>query len=152
MTEREGNILIAKFMGYTYFPHGYSGSDRPIDFRPGWKRSVDDSDIRKFNELRFPFEPYGSHRFLTRNHNGLKYSESWDWLMPVVHVINGIGKAYHLAMFPTYYAMSVKKSGTFHTDFSYSHSTIIDPSDPIKALFDLIIHFLDWYNKFGIVK
>lgn len=76
----EGNKLIAKYMGYTYF--GFN--DPRLDdikaigrrFPPGWKRTADTQDMKKLNK-----DPQA---FLVRNHTTLPYYNSIDQLLKVL--------------------------------------------------------------------
>ncbi len=71
----------------------------------------------------------------------------YNWVMPIVCKINSMGKEYQMEIFKTYNAVSVAKGGKMYKDFSYASSTIIDPADPIRSLFELIVKFLIWHNK-----
>ena len=102
MTEEEiieGNKLIAKFMGFTYYPHNMEGVTDP-----GWKTTIDTSCFSKNNTAYNMFlggitiknpddtevvltnkkdEP--KRIYLCRNHKNLRYHESWDWLVPALY-------------------------------------------------------------------
>lgn len=126
--------LIAKFMGgyithtekYT-MPHG-SHSEGEISY---W--SV----------------PYGIPNNIEMARIGLfNYSRSWDWLMPVIRKINGLGKEYQFTIFKTYVSCTVERGGKFYKDFSFSHAEYItNEQSDIQAAFNLVIKFIEWYNQ-----
>jgi len=78
MTRIEQNIMIAKFMGYEYFP--FIESERqnangiPIDQMNGWHKPT--NGHYKINNW-----------YLCRTHRDLAYHCKWDWLMPVCRQI-----------------------------------------------------------------
>ncbi len=66
----KGNKIIAEFMGYKYHPHPSNN--------PGWHKIPDDKIYHpKIN----------NGWYLCRTHKELKYHNSWNWLMPVIHKI-----------------------------------------------------------------
>lgn len=76
------------------------------------------------------------------------YSNSWDWLMPVIQKINGLGKEYQFTIFKTYISCTVEKGGKFYKDFSFSHAEYItEEQSAIQAAFNLVIRFIEWYNQ-----
>jgi hypothetical protein len=76
------------------------------------------------------------------------YIGSWDWLMPVIRKINGMGKEYQFTIFKTYVSCTVERSGKFYKDFSFSHAEYItEEQSDIKAAFNLVIKFIEWYNQ-----
>lgn len=86
----EGNMLIAQWLGYTYFPYNMEGVTDP-----GWKTTIDTSPISKVNYSADLFRPIEERSkvkrvFLSRNHTGLQYHSSYDWLMPVYKKITEI--------------------------------------------------------------
>jgi len=79
-----------------------------------------------------------------------RYDKSWDWLMPVIRKINGLGKEYSFAIFKTYVAMSVEKSGKMYKDFSFAHSEYITGEQTdIQAAFKLVVKFINWEKERG---
>lgn len=78
----------------------------------------------------------------------LYYDSSWDWLMPVIRKINGLGKEYQFTIFKTYVSCTVEKGGKFYKDFSFSHAEYItNEQSDIQAAFNLVIKFIEWYNQ-----
>ena len=128
------NQLIAKFMG------GYIRERDNFDFSPD---SVYYSDIKLCWEApkNVPFW------FDLSKLGGFNY-KSWDWLMPVIRKINGMGKEYQFTIFKTYVSCTVERSGKFYKDFSFSHAEYItEEQSDIKAAFNLVIRFIEWYNQ-----
>ena len=77
----------------------------------------------------------------------LGYHASWDWIMPVIRKINGLGKEYSLAIFKNYVSCTVEKGGKFYKDFSFSHAEYItSEQNDITAAFKLVVRFVEWYN------
>ena len=113
----QGNKLIAEFMNVTLH-----GNDRNGYWYAG--EGVPN--------------PFTSH---------LGYDTSWDWIMPVIRKINGLGKEYSLAIFKNYVSCTVEKGGKFYKDFSFSHAEYItSEQDDITAAFKLVVKFIEWYN------
>jgi len=79
----------------------------------------------------------------------IRYHDSWEWTMPVVTKINGLGKAFSLAIFKNYISLTVEKSGNkFYKDFSFSHSEYITGEQTGKeAMFKLLVKFIKWHNQ-----
>lgn len=72
----EGNKIIAKYLGYTYYGH------EEAKHGPGWKLSDNKKDILKITHIG----EIGKRNYLCRNHNEMRFYNSWDWLMPVLEV------------------------------------------------------------------
>jgi hypothetical protein len=71
----EGNKLIARFMGYEYFPF----NENEKQLKPGWWK-VDSNRERTDRKL-------SRNGYLCRKHDELRYWNEWNWLMPVVEKI-----------------------------------------------------------------
>lgn len=81
------------------------------------------------------------------------YTNSWDWLFPVIDKINGMGKEYSLAIFKTYVSLTVEKGGKVYKDFSFAHSEYITANQTGKeATYKLIIKFIKWENENNLKK
>jgi hypothetical protein len=81
------------------------------------------------------------------NEGSLYYHKDWNWLMPVIRKINGLGKEYQLAIFKNYVSCTVEKGGKFYKDFSFTHAEYITAEqDDITAAFKLVVKFVEWYN------
>lgn len=73
----KGNKIIAQYLGYEYIPHNNKGS-----LKPGWwKLEGSLENKEKLQTLEPIFRKVGESRFLCRNHKGLRFYNSWDWLM-----------------------------------------------------------------------
>ncbi len=73
---------------------------------------------------------------------------SWDWMMPVVDKINGMGKAYSFAIFKSYVSLTVEKGGKVFKDYSFAYSEYITPTQTGKeAAFKLLVKFVKWENE-----
>lgn len=118
----EGNSAIAEFMGYTYYPWNHPDLIKESGRGDcGWKKHVDASQFSKFNSMKnLPVNSY-----LCRNNNGLKYHESYDWLIPVAKKIIGIDSD-----------MSRDVMDEFQTN-------ILN----IEASWLIIVLFVKWYEK-----
>lgn len=83
----EGNVDIAQFMGYTYYPWNHPDLIKESGRGDcGWKKHIDASQFSKFNTMK----NLPPNSYLCRNNNGLKYHESYDWLIPVAKKIKRI--------------------------------------------------------------
>lgn len=126
----EGNKLIAEFMG-----------GKEVDW---------------FSE-RVIIQPYSDdltiHNYVTKSKAYIidlevKFHDSWEWTMPVVDKINGMGKAFSLAIFKNYISLTIEKGGKFYKDFSFSHAEYITSEQTGKeAMFKLLIKFVKWQNE-----
>ena len=59
-----------------------------------------------------------------------------------------MGKEYQFTIFKTYVSCTVERSGKFYKDFSFSHAEYItEEQSDIKAAFNLVIRFIEWYNQ-----
>jgi hypothetical protein len=77
-----------------------------------------------------------------------RFHESWDWLMPVIRKINGMGKGYQFTIFKTYVSCTVERGGKFYKDFSFSHAEYItEEQSDITAAYNLVVKFIEWYNQ-----
>lgn len=73
---------------------------------------------------------------------------SWDWIMPVVDKINGMGKAYSFAIFKSYVSLTVEKGGKVFQDYSFAYSEYITQTQTGKeAAFKLLVKFVKWENE-----
>lgn len=155
MSTVEANKTIALFMGYFCHENVYvqdwgrfRGEPDPISR----KTTV----FSKHETLAYEACDAPSHWNLPDVIDGYKtefveellFHSSWDWLMPVIRKINGLGKEYSLAIFKNYVSCTVEKGGKFYKDFSYSHAEYITAEqDDITAVFKLVVHFVEWYNE-----
>ncbi len=118
METKEGNELIAKYMDVVWYSNDRNGS-----YYIG-------------KNVPYPFV------------TSLGYHASWEWIMPVIDKINGLGKEYSIAIFKTYISCTVEKGGKVYKDFSFAHSEYITATQTGKqAAFKLLIKFIIWHNE-----
>lgn len=73
----KGNKIIARYLGYEYIPHNNKDG-----LKPGWwKLGGSVEDKKRLQTLEPIFRKVGESRFLCRNHKGLRFYNSWDWLI-----------------------------------------------------------------------
>jgi hypothetical protein len=131
----EGNKLIAQFMGYQY---EIGGGIEPS----GW-----------YTLVPLTFSDGFTREYLCREDSKLSYHKSWDWMMPVVDKINGMGKAYSFAIFKSYVSLTVEKGGKVFKDFSFAYSEYITATQTGKeAAFKLLVKFVKWENENNLKK
>lgn len=128
------NNLIANFMG------GYIVEERDYEMPHGSQSSV---SVNKW------IKPIGVPSWASFADIGhFEYHSSWDWLMPVIRKINGMGKEFQFTIFKTYVSCTVEKGGKFYKDFSFSHAEYItEEQSDITAAFNLVIKFIEWHNQ-----
>lgn len=80
----ENNKFIADFMGFEYIPF----DETRIDRIPGWRNKDFDERTQKLSS--FHKIAKSKSIYLCRNHEQLMYSNSWDWLMPVLIKISNL--------------------------------------------------------------
>lgn len=129
----EGNKLIAEFMG------GYVISTEKYESPHGSRSS---GTIEKWRAPNY--SPYSPSSELGYFH----YDTSWDWIMPVIDKINGMGKEYNFAIFKTYVSLTIEKSSKVYKDFSFAYSEYITATQTGKeAAFKLLVKFVKWENE-----
>lgn len=79
----ESNKMIAEFMGYKYFPWNTPATDN-IPNVAGWHKPTMEG------HPHLPSMQKIQGWYLCRRDAELRYSNSWDWLMPVVENIEHI--------------------------------------------------------------
>ncbi len=135
MTIIEKNKLIARFLGYTYYPFNYDGFDRPVHFVAGWKKRVDASHFTKVNQSRFLFERDARDFYLCRKHTDLAYNKSWNWLHKALELILDIDNQKGIEL-----AAEMDK-----VDLPILHDTSI--LAPIECVYERVVDFILWWNK-----
>ena len=120
----EGNKLIAEFMGMKFIPHGK------------W--------YHLFKPNEDCWQPKGFSIWFANKH--LKYSSSWDWLMPVVEKIERLGYKTKISFddFGTWtqihYGLSV--ADTSETKALNQHGT------KIENTYKTVVEFIKWHNEY----
>lgn len=69
----------------------------------------------------------------------MKYSTSWDWLMPVVEKIEGLGFQFFISN-DSAYITRWHFAGSFHTI-----SNLLDSKN--ESVYKTAIRFIQWYNN-----
>ena len=114
----QGNINIAKFLGYVLSEDGYI-----VD--------LFDKDGKLKHYYRVEW---------------LNYDSSWDMLMPVIRRINTLGKGFQFSIFKTYVSCTVETGSKYHRDFSFSHAEYITGEQTdIEAAWKLVLKFVIWF-------
>lgn len=67
---REDSKIMARFMGYEYYPHTAETEKVPRTHKAGWR--LKDIPLSKINSYR---------RYLCRSHNDLPFIHDWNLLM-----------------------------------------------------------------------
>ena len=142
------NKKIAKFMGYTYFPHNMEGVKDP-----GWKTHIDATRFTKHNHTHNFFSHIISNKgepvlkiqrgvewkYLCRSHNQLSYHNSWEWLMPVVMKISEIDNQSDIEMYNT------EICGEKYIDLEIRSTSILcDQSEVYRR----VVEYVEWYEKY----
>ena len=145
------NKKIAKFMGYTYFPHNMEGVKDP-----GWKSNINATRSIKHNRAYNLFAKGVNHSFpngtthitkgdgiiwkyICRSHNDLKYNCSWEWLMPVVMKISEIDNQSDIEMYNT------EICGEKYIDLEIRSTSILcDQSEVYRR----VVEYVEWYEKY----
>ena len=155
MTEEEiieGNKLIAKFMGFTYFPHNMEGVTDP-----GWKTTIDTCSFSKHNSAynyllggARIIHPDGTVKvlseksdkpkrvFLCRKHRDLRYHESWDWLMPALLKFDTLFEGKHFINTKKW-----RKKYQEHCEYIDYYTTLYE----ILPVWEHFITAIKWYNN-----
>ncbi len=118
---KEENKLIAEFMGWT------QQMDVTERFYGAW---FDENNIRKAWSEYQGNEP-------------LLFDSSWDWLMPVVEKIEGMGCIVEIWLSLGKGCKIVK--GSFKTPLITIANT--ESNSTIKAVYEAVVDFINWHNK-----
>jgi hypothetical protein len=128
-----GNKLIAKFMGYAYYPSNHiPSSPRRGIFVPGWKTHEWASDVSKFN--------LGKMHYLCRSHNGLQYYENWNWLMKVVEKIEKLTGNFRLVN----NIAIIDENDEKGTVRDFVHDRVVG-NNKKEAAWLMCVAFISWY-------
>lgn len=146
------NEIIAEFMGIKkreLIGYDYEGN----------KLNINGYDYEGYNYVdKREYVEYGFKSRETKYHkivhiDNLLYPYSWDWLMPVVDRINGMGKEYNLDIFKTYVSLSVEKGGRVFKDFSFAYSEYITGEQSgLEAAYKLVVRFIKWHNEQELIN
>lgn len=121
MNTIESNKLIAEFMGITprlESPDVYSYSDQPF----------------------FTVREYTAEAVMSAIAGYVKYHSSYDWLMPVVEKIEGLG--HDVSILKNAVGLQWCGIGKFS-----SNNTKATGTTKIEAIYSAVVEFIKWYNK-----
>lgn len=141
----EGNKLIARFLGYEYYPHNHPEINKPID--AGWKTHPKASPFTKLNATESLLSKI-RYDYLCRHHNGLAFHSDWNQLMRVIDKIEELGHSTNIdsdvreLINDKYYCGILYKDaiGTYIAQ-QYSRTSKMD------AVWNCVIQFIQWYNS-----
>jgi len=123
---KQGNKLIVEYVGY------------PV-------REFTSITGRKFNQ--YCALPRPMVTLEVGYETQLLFHKDWNWLMPIVEMINSLGKEFSFAIFKNYVSCTVEKGGKFYKDFSFSHAEYItSEQNAITAVYKLVVKFIEWHN------
>jgi len=141
----EGNKLIAEFMGYKYYPI----TDVKDTYHAGWKINSTASQLSKIDTCgNLP----GITAYLCRNHNCLRFYNSWDWLMTgYLKIKNNIDYGCQSFRISTTYIRVVR------LDLKLGESTIKtycykDYDSELITLWVAVVEFITWFNSWNNLK
>jgi hypothetical protein len=121
------NRLIAEFMGGEIQPNGTCKNYKKMNI-PDW--AFRDFD---FDSLRI---------------SGFMYYTSWDWLMPVVEKIEGLGRfafAIDSRPYPNINTCVLIHNATQH-GITNLVIPVVERESKIEAVYLAVIEFIEWYN------
>lgn len=135
---REGNKLIAEFMGFKYFPYKKeiqenSKTHNLVYQKFGWR--LKNGDPNRGLHIKFTSYPtdFKDTNYLGRSHNDLKYNSSWDWLIPVIKIIRNTKEFKELDIIPIEFGDDNMIKGLIIQDINTTHKGVIQ--------------YIKWYNK-----
>ncbi len=130
LTTVEGNKLIARFLGYEYYPK--IGNEQ----FPGWRKD------KYFGKA--------AKAYLCRSHNDLHFNSSWDRLIPVVEKIESIRDEFHGYFGVSIYSNACSIQGTKLNieEKHYAYFSEIYEKTKILAVWTAVVIFIQWYNQY----
>jgi hypothetical protein len=141
----EGNKLLAEFKGYKY----YLITEVEDTYHAGWKLTKNAHSLDKYDTTagNGPFK-----RYLTRSHNGLRFYNSYDWLMPIYLEIKN-NHEYGCQLF----CISTDYIEVIINDLNLGKSVITkyyykDFYSELTALWFAIVEFIKWYNNWNNLR
>jgi hypothetical protein len=129
MTEQEildGNELIAKFM---YPQRDKRRKDYPFPFAV--IQVVPAEDIIGYGKV-----PEGEIKHFSGPPNMIKYHSSWDWLMPVVEKIEGLG-----------HIITIRDQDCWIDLNTGEEFGAGSQGSKLSSIYVAVIDFIKWYNK-----
>lgn len=132
MTLIEQNAMIAKFMGYEYFPFDdtkkSTNPDVIVDQMNGWHKPTNG---------HYKMEGW----YLARTSKDLAYHRNWSWLMPVCEKIRTLGNIIVDIELGGRVIISFDDGVAFYTK-KYCYAT-----KNIEAVYAAVIDFIKFYNN-----
>lgn len=124
----ENNKLIAEFMGVNEVESFYESYHTKI---PIWYTRIGLYDSPAFSSPNLSFPDFLEHS---------KYHQSWDWLMPVVEMIESLEFRCEIG----------KHSIYIYPTNSYDDIINVDVdrhSNKLESLYEAVLRFIKWYNS-----
>ena len=140
---RENNKIIAKFMGYVYFPKIEN------ETMPGWRKPLK-KDAGFKTLLQYNPKSMGvKNQYLCRSHNDLKYYNSFDWLITAVEKVESLecpinGK---FGVYINGNNCSIQATNIFQSDDNTCYFNDHYDDNKLKATYNSIVDFIKWYTK-----
>lgn len=156
----DGNIKMARFMGYDYIP--FNNND---GLKPGWWKSDTTKENQYYESV---YKKIGKDRFLCRNHNQLRFWNNYEWIMEAVVMIEDLG---YTTAIKTNYVRINPINGQYYHKISYvkwnsqewislepytehHHDPDVIPKrigkhkiTKIQAIWIVVLDFLEWYQN-----
>lgn len=125
----EGNKLIARFLGYQYYP---KIGDEVF---PGWRHS---KAHLKMNSS-----------YLGRNHKDLRFDSDWNRLMRTVSKIESTYDEFHgyFAVFISSNSCSIQGTKLNIEQKHYAYFNQCNQETKILAVWEAVVMFIIWYNE-----
>lgn len=145
----DSNKMIARFMGYEYYPWNhidspYKDGIKHYDDWSGWKSNVDVRSMTKINMI------HGiSGKYLCRFHTDLRYNTDWNRLMEVIDIIEkidtiGISSVF-LTRTPIKYTMHIYSKMDDNSTLFLASGEHKDSK--IMAHYECVVNFIKWFNE-----
>ena len=151
----EMNKVIARFMGYEYFPYEGVPNDRTFTSEFfGWR-------AKDLPNTVLGLAP--EHWFLCRKHFELAFHYDWSWLMRVINKIHSIGENDIFCSKHNYHVQITKRFTRVIYDWNKFGSTedikdlegkisrdyryVLFNESSIKATFQAVYDFIIYYNN-----
>ena len=138
-TIRDNNKRIAEFLGWKYFPK--------VDGErfAGWRKDVEVRTLEMYIKL------HGQHNgyYLCRNHNDLRYYNSWDWLMEAVEKIESIACPLNgrFGVYISSNSCTIQSTKFFMSDKNTRYYDEVYADTKKLATYQAVMHFIDYYDR-----
>lgn len=132
MNTIEKNKLIAKFMGYIYYPYDFNLKKKDNYNFFGWMK-----DKEHLLPMSIKLDKFGLN-YLCRRHKDLKFDSDWNWLIEVIK------KTKHI--------ISKKKELNNDEIYIYQNIKYSLLSLEIQKIWESVVKFIEYYNSFLLKK